>query len=34
MERGVQPSELWAMDADELSFWIERVKWLKDHVRR
>lgn len=30
----VQPSELWAMDVDDLSFWLERVKEAGPHASR
>lgn len=25
-----QPSELWMMDVEELEFWVDRLKWIKE----
>jgi hypothetical protein len=27
------PSEIWAMDLDELAFWVKRAKWVNDGRR-
>jgi hypothetical protein len=29
----IQPSELWAMDMDELEFWLERAIWINEKRR-
>lgn len=29
----VQPSEIWAMDVDEIKFWLERALWITEKRR-
>lgn len=28
------PSELWAMELEELEFWLERARWINEQVNR
>lgn len=29
-----QPSELWAMDFDEIEMWLDNAAWVREHENR